>query len=204
MHQLISAGDDTNIILEKADLDRVLPLLKPLALQCGFTLKVDGVVDEFELIDFCQCRPVYDGCEWVMVRNPSTCIPKDLLSSKLFKTDLERLAHMRAIADCGIALCGGLPVLQSFYMMYRRLAGDVPKAVLERNGFYHLARNMQRGVSTVSDDARISFYKAFGICVDNQMALEGYFDRVSCCANKLGGEIRDYSFHSDLTSLLHG
>jgi hypothetical protein len=202
-HQLISAGDDTNIILERKSLEKLVPLLKPMALQCGFTLKVDGIVDEFELIDFCQCRPVFDGSVWVMVRNPSTCIPKDLLTSKLFRRDVDRYAHMRAIADCGIALCGGIPVMQSFYMMYRRIAGNVPVAVLERNGFYHLARNMTRGVSVVSDEARISFYKAFGIDIDTQYVLESYFDHIIGDTSGSGGEI-DKSFHSDLTSLLHG
>ena len=204
-HQLISAGDDTNIILEKRDLHKVLPLLKPMALDCGFTLKVDGVVDEFESIDFCQCRPVFDGEEWVMVRNPASSIPKDLLSSKRFRRDLERLAHMRAVADCGLALTGGLPVLQSFYCMFRRLAGDVPVAVLERNGFYHLSRNMTRGVRVVSDEARLSFYKAFGVDYHTQLALEGFFDHVIGDAKMSGGEIDErFSFHSDLTSLLHG
>lgn len=204
-HQLISAGDDTNIIMERRDLDAVLPLLKPFALTAGFTLKVDGVVDEFERVDFCQCRPVYDGEVWVMVRNPATSIPKDLLSSKRFTKDIERLAHMRAIADCGISLAGGIPVIQSFYCMYRRLAGDVPIAVLERNGFYHLSRNMTRGVRPISDDARLSFYKAFGVDYHTQLVLEGFFDHVVGGPKQSGGEIDErFSFHSDLTSLLHG
>lgn len=202
-HQLISAGDDTNIILERCDLDRLRPLLKPVALKAGFTLKVDGIVDVFERIDFCQCRPVFDGETWVMVRNPYSSIPKDLLTSKRFDRDVDRLAHMRAVADCGISLAGGIPVIQSFYRMYRRLAGDVPVAVLERNGFYHLSRNMDRGIRVVSDEARLSFYKAFGVDYHTQIVLEGYFDHVTGDSAESGGEIVDrFQFHSDLTSLL--
>lgn len=68
--------------------------------------------------------------------------------------------------------------MQSFYGMLRRSAGNVAPSVLERNGFYYLSQNMSRGVSPISDEARISFYKAFGINVWRQIELERYYDRV--------------------------
>ena len=194
-HQLISAGDDTNIILEREDLPK-MDGLSDFCLRGGYTVKIDGVADEMEQIDFCQARPVWDGTTWVMVRDPRTVVTKDLLSSKLHKTTDDMASYARAIADCGISLCGGIPIMQAFYLMLRRNSGNVKAATLERNGFYFLTRNMSRGVSVVSDDARISFYKAFGINVWRQQALEDYFDSMSVTWS--GSESFPY-FHSDLT-----
>jgi len=186
-HQLISAGDDTNIIIERRDLHK-FEHLPQFCLRAGYTVKIDGVVDEFERIDFCQSRPVWDGVDWVMCRNPGIVTTKDLITGKTFRTDLDRCGYMRAIADCGLSLCGGLPVMQSFYLMLRRSAGSVAPSVLERNGFYYLSQNMSRGVSRVSDEARISFYKAFGINIWRQIELERYYDRVLVRGQQLVSE----------------
>jgi len=78
--------------------------------------------------------------------------------------------------------------MQSFYLMLRRSAGSVAPSVLERNGFYYLSQNMSRGVSRVSDEARISFYKAFGINIWRQIELERYYDRVLVRGQQLVSE----------------
>lgn len=176
-HQLISAGDDTNIILERSDLHK-MDGLSDFCLAGGFTVKIENVVDCLERIDFCQARPVYDGTQWVMVRNPGVVTTKDLLTTKTFTRPCDRLAYMRAIADCGMALNGGIPIMQSFYAMLRRNSKGANAAVLERNGFWHLSQRMDRMEQAVSDCARISFYRAFGINVDRQIALERYYDRI--------------------------
>lgn len=198
-HQLISAGDDTNIIIERGDLPKFVGLAD-FCLRAGFTVKIDGVVDVFERIDFCQARPVWDGMDWVMCRNPSIITTKDLLTGKVFRTDLERRGYMRAIADCGLSIVGGLPVVQSFYLMLRRAAGNVAPGVLDRNGFYYLSQNMSRDVSVVSDEARISFYKAFGINIWRQVELERYYERVVISAHQLASEsdLRSTLLSSDL------
>lgn len=196
-HQLISAGDDTNIIIEREDLTK-FDDLPAFCLSAGFTVKIDGVVDELERIDFCQARPVFDGEEWVMVRDPKVVATKDLLTGKRFASSMDVRRYMRAIADGGLALNGGIPIMQSYYAMLRRLAGDVEPSVLERNGFYYLTQNMRRSVRAITDHARISFYKAFGINVWRQMELERYYDRVQW-DGKLGLEsVESLPFSSDL------
>lgn len=187
-HQLISAGDDTNIIIDRCDLAKMSGL-PAFCLRAGFTVKIDGVVDVFERIDFCQSRPVWDGSQWVMCRNPSVVTTKDLLVSKLFRNSGDRRAYMGAIADCGISLTGGLPVMQSFYLMLKRNAMGAAPCALERNGFYYLSRNMSRIISEPSDESRISFYKAFGINIWRQLELERYYDHVVVSGEQLVSEI---------------
>jgi len=176
-HQLISAGDDTNIIIERRDLPNFAGLAS-FCLRAGYTVKIDGVVDVFERIDFCQARPVWDGADWVMCRNPMVITTKDLLVARKFRNSIERRAYMGAIADCGLSLTGGLPIVQSFYTMLKRNARGAAPCTLERNGFYYLSRDMSRCVRSPSDESRISFYKAFGINIWRQLELERYYDSV--------------------------
>lgn len=186
-HQLISAGDDTNIIIERRD----LPLfdgLTEFCLRAGYTVKIDGVVDVFERIDFCQSRPVWDGIGWVMCRNPSIVTTKDLLTTKSLRGSTERRAYMAAIADCGLSLTGGIPVMQAFYMMLKRNAQGVAPVALERNGFYYLSQNMSRSVCEPTDEARISFYRAFGINIWRQVEIERYYASVEIADTQLASE----------------
>lgn len=139
-----------------------------------------------------------------MVRNPWMSISKDLMSSKRFDRECDWRGHMRAIADCGMSLTGGMPVLQSFYMMLRRVAGDVKPGLLEINGFYHLAQGMDRGSRTVCNDARASFYNAFGMSPDTQQALEYAFDHCEFTGTWSGQGILDNNqFLVNLSSLLN-
>jgi len=186
-HQLISAGDDTNIIVERRDLGR-FDGLSAFCLQAGYTVKIDGVVDVFERIDFCQSRPVWDGQEWVMCRNPAVVTTKDLLVTRRFRNSKEMRAYMGAIADCGLALTGGLPVMQSFYTMLKRNSRGIAPCALERNGFYYLSRDMSRRVREPTDESRISFYRAFGINIWRQVELERYYDSVVVSDTQLVSE----------------
>lgn len=123
-----------------------------------------------------------------MCRNPSVVTTKDLVVSRRFRDSKERRAYMGAIGDCGLALTGGLPVMQSFYSMLKRNARGEAPCALERNGFYYLSRDMSRRVREPSDEARISFYRAFGINIWRQVELERYYDRVVVSDTQLVSE----------------
>lgn len=197
-HQLISAGDDTNIIIEKGDIG-LMDGISAFCLRAGFTVKLDSLATEFESIDFCQSRPVFDGSVWVMVRNPRVVCTKDLLTSKVFRSERDLLAHTKAIGECGLSLAGGIPILDAFYRMLIRNSGGVVPCALERNGFYYLSKGMTRKNMSISDTARISFYRAFGINIWRQVAIEQYYDRV-VLGHQLGREKSDFNpFHSDLS-----
>lgn len=186
-HQLISAGDDTNIIIDRCDLAKFSGL-SSFCLDAGYTVKIDGVVDVFERIDFCQSRPVWDGTEWVMCRNPFVVTTKDLMTTKVFRNSNERRAYMGAIADCGLSLTGGLPIMQSFYQMLKRNAQGAAPIALERNGFYYLSRDMSRITREPTDESRISFYRAFGINIWRQVEIERYYSAVAISGEQLVSE----------------
>lgn len=64
-----------------------------------------------------------------------------------------------------------------FWKFYQALAGDVeltaPRDI--QNGLHYLARKLEPRVAEPTDECRASFYFAFNITPDEQVALEDYY-----------------------------
>nr|WPR18273.1 MAG: RNA-dependent RNA polymerase [Chemarfal virus 123] len=173
-------GDDCVLIMDKKDLGKVAALSEDI-LGFGFVLEIEQPVYVFEQIDFCQNHPVYDGESWVMVRDPRKCIDKDLVTV----LDLGNLkgcqkwAH--AIGNGGAALSGGIPVLHEFYRMLLRVgkAGKSHDHPWLENGFMMMSRGMGRQDKTTTAQARVSFWRAFGITPDQQLAIEEVYSHTT-------------------------
>jgi len=141
----------------------------------GFELKLEGRTDEFEKISFCQAQPVYDGNQWVMCRDPHFVLDKDLVSVKRFDTEGEWRSLCTSIGMCGMALAGNLPVFGAFYGMMH-VGGRVKNL---ESGMAHLSRGIETKRTTPTEEARASFYAAFDISPDEQIALENTYDSIT-------------------------
>lgn len=75
------------------------------------------------------------------------------------------------VGQGGGALARGVPVLQTFYSVLRQLGSGNAKS-WEVTGMDMMAKGLECGLEPVDDDARVSFYKAFGITPWDQLALE--------------------------------
>nr|UUW21092.1 MAG: reverse transcriptase-like protein [Leptochloa chinensis tombus-like virus 1] len=197
--QLANNGDDCVVFMEQSDLDKFSSNLNCWFLEMGFNMVVEPPSYEFEHIEFCQTKPVYDGKEWVMCRNPWTAIAKDSVLLKnpkqvngaFFKQWLD------AVGTGGLALAGGLPIFQSFYKMYQR-SGQIMRrnwrgklVQMDHNEIlpWFMREEGLRGTRAegeVSPEARASFYFAFGVTPDEQVLLEEYYD--SMCISAQRGE----------------
>jgi len=177
--ELANNGDDCVLIFEESDLAAVVAAIPGYFMRKGFRMTVEAPVYTFEELEFCQARPVELATGWCMVRNVRTCLKKDpmclipLPNEKVFRK------WLGAVGECGVASVPGSPVLQSFYNAFYR--NGVQATTKFKN---HLFRNtgvLERMAAprdgTVTDNARASFYRAFGITPDYQIALEHYFDR---------------------------
>ena len=86
--------------------------------------------------------------------------------------DLEQFNVWRdAIGSCGASLSSGVPVWQSFY---QHLKSGKRRGGLERvydSGMGYMSRGV-RHVGEITDASRYSFWLAFGIHPDLQLALE--------------------------------
>lgn len=172
-------GDDCCLFVERSDLDKVVggvcPIV-PFFLEMGFTLKVDGHTDVFERIEFCQSHPVYDGTRWIMVRGLS-CLDKDRHSVLPLRNEREWQKHRGSVAACGLALAGNMPVFGEFYLALGR-GTDFGRSDELETGMDYLARGLTGGFVPPAPEARVSFWLAFGILPDEQLALEAFYRSV--------------------------
>jgi hypothetical protein len=166
--RLSNNGDDCVIICERTS----LPKFGGLTQYCsdlGFKVVVDGATDVFVRILFCQTQPVLVGGAYRMVRQPNPCIAKDLTSLLPWDSEQSYCNWLATIGTCGATLASGVPVLEAFYAMLLRSAGS-GHVVEEETGMSMMARGVC--VAEVSDAGRFSFYQAFGITPDAQIAIE--------------------------------
>lgn len=162
-------GDDSLIICEKA----AAPLFNGFASFCddlGFVLKVEPLVDVCEKISFCQMQPVHLDTGWTMVRAFPTAVNKDVVTTFAL-TPSNFLRYYAAVGECGLALSTGVPVYQAFYSYLRGLAEPLSLSE-EVGGMFFWKGNLDPKVAPVTDQARFSFYLAFGVLPEHQIAIE--------------------------------
>lgn len=167
-------GDDCVVIMERRDVKRFTAGLREWFLDFGFNMKVEDTVDRFERIEFCQAHPVWDGERWVMVRNYRTCLSKDACCTvKDYGWGPDALRWLASVGECGLSMCGGIPVMQEYYSAYRR-NGGIPRAIacVDESGMAMLAKGMHREVREPTVAARISFFNAFGLLPSAQVEVE--------------------------------
>lgn len=192
--QLANNGDDCVVFLERKDLVKFSTGLDAWFLRLGFNMVVEDPSYALEEIEFCQTRPVFDGSEWVMCRNPWTAIAKDCVLAKNPQgvSDTYLKSWMGAVGTGGMSLTGGMPVFQSFYGMMQRSGQGARRARKNRSGsrgrvskhdvsamLPWYMRNVgggQRQAGDISPECRASFYFAFGVTPDEQVELEKFYD----------------------------
>jgi len=157
-------------------------------LRFGFEMTVDGVASVFEHIKFCQTQPVLVDAgsdEWVMVRQPRVAMGKDALCLNC-RTERQYRQWSYQVGVGGHALYGDMPIFCELYAAYRRegiRSNMVNSLTISDSGFIRMSK-VPRVRSTdsvhISDDTRISFFKAFGyppsvqIEMERGLQVEGY------------------------------
>lgn len=174
--RLVNDGDDCVVLVERRMLTTVKAMAQQWFLDFGFTMKIEGDTDVFEKIEFCGSQPVFDGEKWVMVRNPHTTLDKDMVSVKPINDQPTWARQCQNISDCGLALAGNIPVFCSFYDMLSQ-GIDTPRQL--ETGMDYLALGMEGKRRVPSEAARTSFFMAFDITPDEQVALEEFYDSVT-------------------------
>lgn len=137
----------------------------------------------FEQLEFCQTRPLFDGERWRMMRNPLACMKKDGMCLIPIASERTYKRWLGAVGECGLAAASGVPVLQSWYNMFKR-AGQVCPRKFKRYIFSHtfheaFGMGLSGKISEVTDAARVSFYRGTGVTPDMQLAYERLFDAYS-------------------------
>jgi hypothetical protein len=170
-YELLNNGDDCVVILEASDLWR-LDNLPTWFLEMGFTMKVEKPVYTIQEIEFCQAKPIYDGSNWRMTRDPRVCLTKDLISLQNLSSKNSWRRQCQAISDCGKALAGDLPIFCAFYKMLDTGYNIKKKNTQPTNGLEYMGKGLNYEFTRPTDISRFNFFLAFGITPDKQIALE--------------------------------
>lgn len=180
--KLINDGDDCVILCESehaGEFGNIGQWFEAL----GFIMKVERPVFVLEELVFCQTQPieVHLGV-YRMVRDPRTTLDKDLanVNPATNETDFNYLRG--SVGLCGLALAGDVPVYCEFYnsLCHGTWGPKFEKRRVEqglRTGAEYLALGMHAKHQAPTTEARVSFWRAFGMTPDEQVALEDLYHR---------------------------
>lgn len=176
--RLANNGDDCVLFCERSDLPK-LDGLDRWMLDFGFTLTREEPVFVLEQVEFCQAQPVRCANGWRMVRNPLTAMSKDCVSLLGWDNPKAFADWATAIGGCGLSLTAGVPVWEAWYRGLIRVgSGVAPDGAVDAvwdSGLGYMARGVQP--CEVDEEARYSFYLAFGILPDTQLAFEDHYSQ---------------------------
>lgn len=195
--RIINNGDDFLIFVPKK-YKKLVDGLPAYYLKWGFKAVVEEGVDVVEQISFCQCQPIFDGQTWIMVRDPRTALSKDLLSVQVLDSRPKFDYFRDAKSRCGLSLTRGIPVCQAFYEMLGRGARPNKKdrkIYAPQSGMEYMVRGMKRDDKVITAEARYSFFLAFGVIPDSQIAMERAY---TCFQPDWGPETRVEVFTQNL------
>jgi len=112
-----------------------------------------------------------------MVRNLGACLNKDPMCLLSVPNDKVYKKWLAAIGMCGSRLAAGVPVLSEFYDIFSRAgttcSEGMLKEVFKNRSQLHLAQGLSAG--QIDARSRVSFYYAFGLLPDHQLAMERFY-----------------------------
>jgi len=194
--RIIVDGDDSVIKIERCDLYKV-DATELSSLNFGTTY---SVVDEFCMIDFCQCKPINTINGWLMVRAPqrmiersTTCIESAYTTAELFKRWLYTVGQCEKTCNSGVpVLSAYCDALMTAHTDVISINDDTTKRIIKG-----------KHSDTITSMARITFAHAFGISPLQQIELEKRFHamNLSCITTE---SIRDVIDPSLNTSMIQG
>lgn len=184
---LMNNGDDCQVIMEERDLPRFLPGLDEWFMQLGFRMTVEEPCYSLAQVEFCQMRLVHTVVGPVMVRNIPRALEKDSMSIIPLTTVGAWEKWIYAVGECGMALCQGVPIMQSLYQCYLRHGkpSNIGNSVAMETGARMLARGIKWAEREVTPEARADVFEAWGITPDEQVALEEYYRGLALSPNRV-------------------
>jgi len=165
------------VIMEKQYQSTFMTGLNDWFLEMGFRMTSEAAVDIFEQIEFCQMHPVCVAGQWRMVRNFNSAREKDSMALLNISQSTTYGKWLGAVGECGLALASGVPVVQEYYsaLMRRGVKSNIGNSLQMQSGANFLRIGMEAKIETVVASTRVSFYKAFDVTPDEQVALELYY-----------------------------
>lgn len=178
--EIVDNGDDSLIITTSNYLTEVVEHLPSFVQHMGFVLKMEDPVYEIEHMSFCQLRPINIGDDkYVLSREWPRCVSKDTVVIHSCKNREYFLQYMASIGVGGVKMCKGIPILQSWYLFLSKLSTPLSDRILTDLCLNMWVEGLEFHEQPITDQARLSFYKAFNITPEAQIAMEDYYKNLN-------------------------
>lgn len=170
------------VVIERGDENKFREGLVPYYTSLGFTMKVEPTVDVLERLEFCQTRPVNVNGQYRMIRNLHQSMAKDLHSLQDLQSDMAASQWLDAVGKGGRVMNDGVPVLKAFFKQFpvgKTASTNSDLSVHLQDAFaYKFNREAKFMDAPCSPETRYSFWLAFGLTPDEQVALERGFEPI--------------------------
>jgi hypothetical protein len=168
-HSVYVDGDDSVVIVEAQD--KTIPDMHVSMNEMCMETKEDQRTQNFEEVEFCQCRPVETPTGWLMVRNPFRAMAR-MGWNVINLPEKARQRWIKSVGMCELAMGSGIPIVQAAALAMMR-AGSGEYLVTDRHYQANLMRRPTKAVpSPIHPSTRASFARAWGLSPAEQMALE--------------------------------
>lgn len=172
-HNLYIDGDDFIVFVHRKHKHLIDPNWYK---QFGMKTTTDQITDVLEHIDFCQCRPVYDGNSYTLVRNPARMLARLpwLVGPINGRSPWNIVA---SAAQCEISLGYGLPIGQYVghnVFLYASSKGGRYKSNCVADWRHKMERMKAGNLKPVecAPGVRASYERAWGIPIPHQYIIE--------------------------------
>lgn len=188
-YDMFDDGDDCLLIIERALLPWVLANVKAQFLEYGHEVKIEHVAYSLEEVEWCQSHPVRINDDVVkFVRYPWKVFSTAMSGVKYFVDVGARRKLINTIGMAELILNLGVPVLQEYAIALMRNASTDKSIAFDQidSMYYRVHRELQAlnlkhlvkiDPHPVTDVARLSYAKAFGVSVTEQLQMESCLRR---------------------------
>jgi len=170
-YELLVDGDDTLIILSEVRSAQLAGLSEKFY-KMGQEIKLENRATQIEQVVWCQSRPVKTELGWRFVRDWRNVLSRTTAGGHHWLYNNLRADMCHTIGICYQAEMSGVPILSAYAQKLTSLGTKMLKD-WETMGVamkYNLERKLDR--ASVNDEARYSFYQAFGTLPAYQRELE--------------------------------
>jgi hypothetical protein len=182
-------GDDSVVIVE----GDVTPTATYFA-QFGMNTKLETVTKHFRRIDFCQTRPVFDGVQWRMVRNPWRMIARIQWAIQAPSIKQKR-KYLRSVGLCEMSLGLGLPIGQYIGQTLSRVGQGYMVTNNHRRAMMENIRPCKVRLIEPSSIARMEYQDTWGISIADQLLIEKTGIRLPTTESLFGYDEEPYPRH---------
>nr|ABY73595.1 RNA-dependent RNA polymerase [Barley yellow dwarf virus PAV] len=203
--ELCNNGDDCVIITERVN-QHLFSGMYDHFLKYGFNMVTETPVYELGELEFCQSKPVRIGGSYRMVRRPD-CIGKDSNTLLSMRNESDVKSYMSAVAQCGLVLNAGVPILESFYRClyrssgYKKVSEEYIKNVISYGTDERLQGRRTFKETPITTDNRMSYWESFGVDPKIQQLVERYYDNLKVSAQLQSVKVTTPHLQSILLSI---